>query len=197
MVQNMPIDIAAELRAFESDEFETTGSRPYCQWFNDEHDGGLLIKFDDAMAIDLDTDLAEGHGYRCIERVFGYEEDAEPVECLVTDKPILCVLRKGELRMYERAASGEIGDYIGPFQSGAYDSEKHVVKTRYLVHLLVMAEAGYTLLNTEPLLMTLKGTVGAQFGSRGGPLDTLEAAIRRFHGKGGKAVCHPSLLHSI
>lgn len=167
------------LSKYQSEDF-TTGAavRPHCQWHNHQTYGGLLLKEQFAEAVDFDTALAEEFGgYQWMEKTFGEspeeDESQEAVQCLVTPSPTLIIVRRGQLKMYRRGDE----ELVGSFERSKYSATRHVLKTRYLVFLLIKKDKSYVLLHQEPLILTLKGSIGAQFGKKDSWLEMHEKSV--------------------
>lgn len=174
-------DLDSELKGYESDDYVTAaGSFNWCQWNNDQDDRGLMLTEINYEAVSFDIALAVDHNWTIIEKDFN-DSTGQSTTCIVNPEPILTVVRRGKLRMYQKPDDG--GKHIDVYNPMKYDSVKHVLKTRYLVFLLAASSGGYTLLHDVPLQLSLKGVPGAQFGTRGGPLDILDQAVSRFYGK--------------
>jgi len=122
-------DPLQSLSRFERDEFDTRPSYPFLQWDNSPDLGGLAIATENIERAHFDTKLALASHWEPYRRspVRGGE-----VTGLITASPVLAVLRRGQIRRFDR----ETGEYLGIFDRALYDRTTQITRTRYLVALL-------------------------------------------------------------
>ncbi len=99
--------------------------------------------------------VAKADGWVTHEHYFG--ENTEATVGYASQSPRLVIVRTGPLTMYDRNS----GYRVDVFNKEVYDSAQHLLKTRYLVHVV---NNNNEFVTEKPIILTTKTTFGASFG---------------------------------